>query len=322
MTEGFAAERRLRLDELLLCIGKARLSGRNDGLEIEGVAPLQAARPGYLTFYSGRDMANIDRLAALPPGAVVLVAEEVFAAVPSHCTALGVPHPRYSFILAARAMFPRPRLSFEGISPLAAISSKATIGTGVTVSPFAVVEDEAVIGDSSVLYPGVHIGRGVRLDERVTILSGTIVGCPGQASERDATGIHQSLPHLASVTIGAETTIGANSVVVQGSLGNTRIGARCTIGNLVNIGHNVIVEDDCFVSAGTVVAGSAHLERGAWLAPGVTVLNKIRIGSEAVVGLGSVVAKDLAGGAFYAGNPARELRRADSNTYNEKRATS
>lgn len=322
MTDGFAADRTIDLDELLPALGKARVQGRASGARIEGVAPLHAALPGYLTFCSGQGQSAADRLAALPPGAVVLVAEENAAHVPSQCTAIVAPHPRYGFILAVRAMFPGPRLSFKGLSPLAAISATAKIGEGTTVSPFAVIEDDAEIGQSCIIYPGVHIARGVKLGHRVTVLSGTVIGCPGQASERDAIGVHQSLPHLAAVTVGTETTIGANSVIVQGSLGNTRIGSRCTIGNLVNVGHNAVVEDDCFVSAGTVIAGSAHLEPGAWLAPGVTVLNKIRIGSEAVVGLGSVVAKDLAGGAFYAGNPARELRRSEGNAYNEKRTAS
>jgi UDP-3-O-[3-hydroxymyristoyl] glucosamine N-acyltransferase len=321
MRDGFAADRMLDLDQLLPALGQVNARGRTSGVRIVGVAPLHAAAPGYLTFCSAQGQIAADRLAALPAGAAVLVTEENAGYVPSHSLAIVAPHPRYAFILAVRTMFPGPRLSFKGLSPLAAISSKATIGTGTTVSPFAVIEDEAEIGEACVIYPGVHIARGVKLGRRVTILSGTIIGCPGQASERDATGVHQSLPHLAAVTIGAETTIGANSVVVQGSLGDTRIGARCTIGNLVNIGHNVVVEDDCFVSAGTIVAGSAHLENGAWLAPGVTVLNKIRIGSEAVVGLGSVVAKPLAGGAFYAGNPARELRRSEDNAYNEKRTS-
>lgn len=320
MQGGFAADGAVGLSALLPLLGSARLSRPADGVEVAGVAPLHAAQSGYLSFYSG-GIDGAGKLSSIPAGAIVFLDGTLVEHVPAHAIAVGVPHPRYSFIKVVRALFPAPRLSFRGVSPMASVSGKARVAAGATIAPFTVVEDEAEIGEGCLIYPGVHIARGVKLAERVVVMSGTVIGCPGQASERDESGVHQALPHLAAVSIGADTTIGANSVVVQGSLGDTRVGARCSIGNLVNIGHNAVVGDDCFISAGTVLAGSAHLEAGVWLAPGVTVLNKIRIGSEAVVGLGSVVAKSLPGGAFYAGNPARELRKSEDNHYNRKGTT-
>ena len=48
---------------------------------------------------------------------------------------------------------------------------------------------------------------------------------------------------------------------------------------------------------------------GVWLASGVTVCGGVRIGSNTVIGAGSVVTKDVPSGVFAAGNPCRVIRK-------------
>jgi len=59
--------------------------------------------------------------------------------------------------------------------------------------------------------------------------------------------------------IGDDVEIGANSTVDAGTIRPTRVGRGTKIDNLVQVGHNVIVGEDCLLCAQTAVAGSPCL---------------------------------------------------------------
>ena len=74
----------------------------------------------------------------------------------------------------------RPRK--QGISKLASVSEKATIGEGCYIGDFVVVEAGAKIGDNVQLYPqcyigdNVTIGEGTKLYAGVKIYEGCVIG--------------------------------------------------------------------------------------------------------------------------------------------------
>ena len=45
-----------------------------------------------------------------------------------------------------------------------------------------------------------------------------------------------------------------------------------------------------------------------WIAPSVSVIQKTNVGDDTIVGLGSVVIRDVDSNAIYAGIPAKKLR--------------
>ena len=55
----------------------------------------------------------------------------------------------------------------------------------------------------------------------------------------------------------------------------------------------VVIEDDCFIGAGSII------------------LSGIRIGKGAIVGAGSIVTKDVKPNTLVYGNPAKEIGRVD-----------
>lgn len=135
-----------------------------------------------------------------------------------------------------------------------------------------------------------------------------------------------SFINLYGCEIGDETKIGAFVEVQK----NARVGRRCKISSHTFICEGVDIEDNVFIGHGvtfindsypraTGAGGSLQTEadwqveqtrvcKGASIGSGSTILSKVTVGENAIVGAGSVVTKDVPPNAIVAGNPAKVLR--------------
>ena len=59
--------------------------------------------------------------------------------------------------------------------------------------------------------------------------------------------------------IGDNCEIGAGSAVDNGAMNDTVVGSGTKIDNLVHVGHNVQIGNDCFIIAQTGIAGSTTI---------------------------------------------------------------
>ena len=66
------------------------------------------------------------------------------------------------------AMKPQKR----GISKMASISEKATIGENCYIGDFAVIEAGAVVGDGAKIYPQCYVGDNVKIGAKTTLYAG------------------------------------------------------------------------------------------------------------------------------------------------------
>ncbi len=132
--------------------------------------------------------------------------------------------------------------------------------------------------------------------------------------------------NLYGCQIGDETKIGAFVEIQK----NASVGRRCKISSHTFICEGVTIEDNVFVGHGvtfindsfprsTTADGELQTEsdwrvettvvkRGASIGSGATILSKVVIGENAIVGAGSVVTRDVPPNTIVAGNPAKVLR--------------
>lgn len=104
---------------------------------------------------------------------------------------------------------------------------------------------------------------------------------------------------------------GIGTVVQRGasiSCGS-HIGRHCYLQSYAMVGHDCRLDDNCIISTGAILSGNVHIGEGSYIAIGVPVKQGTRIGKNSVIGMGSVVVRDIPDFVIAMGNPARALRR-------------
>lgn len=215
---------------------------------------------------------------------------------------------------ATKLLCDNPRLEFGRVVTLLADwigfvwdQSAPVLHPTVRVGRNTVIGHGVRIGQGSVIGHNVVLGDEVSIGERCVIKSGSVIGEEGFGFERQDSGPAVRIPHIGGVRIGNDVEIGSLCTVCRGTLGNTQLADGVKIDDHVHIAHNVFVDRNVFITACVELSGGVQVGENVWLSPGVTVIDQIHIGADAMVGIGSVVAREVAAGTRVFGNPAKVL---------------
>jgi len=113
-----------------------------------------------------------------------------------------------------------------------------------------------------------------------------------------------------SVIIGNNVQIGIGVVAMAGVIFNPKsiIGDFTFFATGAQVEHDCIISEFASISAGSVTGGYVKLGKCSALTLGVTVLDRLEIGENTVVGAGSLVLKSLPSNVLVYGNPAKVIR--------------
>lgn len=293
---------------------ESRLDG-DGAIEIRGVAGIEDAGPGDLTFFANpRYGAELRKTRA----SAVILGDQ---AENAPCAMLRAPHPYLAFARAVELFAdhwqPAPgvhalALVGEGavVDPTASIGPFVAVGDGARIGPRTVVCSHvsigrhAQIGEDCVLHPHVSIRERVRVGNRVIVQDGAVIGSDGFGFASRPDGSHHKIPQIGGVTIGDDVEIGANTAIDRPAVGETRIGAGTKIDNLVQVAHGVTMGSHVLLAAQVGIAGSSTLEDAVTLAGQVGVAGHLTIGKGAVATAQTGIPNSLEAGAFVSGYPA------------------
>ncbi len=282
----------------------------SDDIEIIGVASLNEATTGHITFMDENRLTQLEHTRA---SAVIVPLN----APKLHLPLLRTKNPRLAFARAIELLTVKPYRP-TGIHERAVIGQNAMIGADPSIHANAVIADRVRIGDRVTIYPGVFIGEGttigndaviysnvnirenIQIGNRVIIHAGTTIGSDGFGYVTEE-GIHHKIPQVGGVIIGDDVEIGANSTIDRATLGNTIIKRWTKIDNLVHVAHNVTIGEHCFLIAQVGIAGSCILGNHVVLAGQVGLADHVRIGDRALVSAQSGVIKDIEPGQMMGG---------------------
>jgi UDP-3-O-[3-hydroxymyristoyl] glucosamine N-acyltransferase len=244
--------------------------------------------------------------------------------------ALHVEHPRYALAALTRLFVARPHLP-AGIHPTAVVDSTAEIALPTAIGPFvqigagayvgpgatilgqASIDAGARIGADALIYPGVRIGERVRIGHRVILHNNASIGADGfsfaipEPGGRPPPGEPpiSRIASLGTVVLGDDVEVGANSCIDRGTIEATSVGSGTKIDNLVMIGHNNKIGQNCLIAGRVGVSGSCRIGDRVILAGGVGIADHVVVGDDAVVLAASQVGSSrIAPGAVMMGVPA------------------
>ncbi len=243
-----------------------------------------------------------------------------------------VENPRAAFA-ALLELFRAPEEIERVISPLAYIAPTAKIGSNVAVQPFAVIEDGAEIGDGSIIYPHVYVGKRVKigsdcivypsvtiredcvLGDRVILQAGSVIGGDGFGYVTQ-NGKHSKVLQTGNVVLQDDVEIGNNTCIDRATVDSTIVGKGTKIDNLVHLGHNDILGENCLVVAHVGISGSVTVGNNVTFAGQVGTVGHITIGDNCVFGGKTGITNNIPANSFMAGFPAmphKEWLRQEAN---------
>ncbi len=185
------------------------------------------------------------------------------------------------------------------------IAKTAKIGSGCIILPGAYIGGEVEIGDNCYIGTGARLVGEIHIGSNVVIRENSVVGADGLSTDRDPNGKALTMPQFGGVIIEDDVQIGALTVIGRGAIDNTILHRGSKIDNSSFISHNVELGEDTFVVGETIMFGSSSTGKQAYISGNSTIRDGRKIGDKAIVGMGSVVVKNVADGEIVKGNPAK-----------------
>lgn len=121
-----------------------------------------------------------------------------------------------------------------------------------------------------------------------------------------ATVVHPKATVYEGVTLGAGTVVFAGAVIQPGST----IGMHTIINTSASVDHDCKIGSFVHIAPGVHLGGGVRVDDGAFVGIGSTVLPNRRLGSDAILGAGSVAIRNIASRTVSVGVPARHLVKA------------
>jgi UDP-3-O-[3-hydroxymyristoyl] glucosamine N-acyltransferase len=297
---------------------------RGDGsVDIVGVAPIETAEPGTLTFVANPRYRS--QLRTTRASAVLVSREEEDLSLPS----LRCDDPYRTFADAIELFYQPPPLP-EGVHSTAVIAASARIGARARIGPYAVIGENAVLGDDAyldahvVIYPEVVIGNHflahalvvvrerVRIGIGVILHSVSVICSDGFGYVLGADGRARKIVQAGGVEVGDDVEVGANTTVDRAAVGVTVIERGVKLDNLVMVAHGCHIGEGSAVAAQTGLSGSTRVGRFVRLGGQVGTAGHLSIGDGAQAAAQSGIPNDVAAGQTVAGTPAWKVEEGGS----------
>ena len=286
---------------------------------VHTVSSIEGGKPGSLTYLTNP---KYEQYVYTTQASIVLVNNDFTPSAEVNATLIQLPDVGAA-VLKLLEMYNAMKPQKKGISKMASISEKATVGEDCYVGDFAVIEAGATIGDGAKIYPQVYVGDGVKIGAGTTLYpgvkiyegcrvganciihAGAVIGADGFGFAPNAQGGFDKIPQLGNVIIEDDVEIGANTCIDRAKTDSTIIRRGVKLDNLIQIGHNVQIGEHTVSSAQTGIAGTTKVGHNCFIGGQVGIADHTVIGNYVKIASQSGIDKVVPDGEVRMGSPAQ-----------------
>ena len=191
------------------------------------------------------------------------------------------------------------------VGAFAYIGPNVTIGDNCKIYPNCYIADNVSIGNNVTFFSGVKIYFDCKLGNDIIIHSGAVIGGDGFGFAPTGDGSYQKISQIGNVVIEDNVEIGANTTVDRATMGSTIIRKGVKLDNLIQIAHNVEIDENTVVAAQTGISGSTKVGKNVIIGGQAGIVGHINIPNgtqlQAKTGLSRSIKEE---GQKWAGSPA------------------
>lgn len=160
------------------------------------------------------------------------------------------------------------------------------IGKNVVIGSNVVINENVYIEDSVIIHPNCVIGG--RSFDFAKSSDGKMVGWTdaGKVIVKSGTEIC-SMAHIAQACLSEEITL---------------LDQDCKIDSFVHLGHGAHIGKRTLIAAGAIIGGNSCIGDDSWVGINATVSNRVIVGNNSRVSLGSVATKNVNDNSTVTGN--------------------
>lgn len=277
--------------------------------EVKKLNSLANATKDELTYF--KDKKFLGHLKETKAGAIIL--EEQFAKfAPKEATLLFSNNPYLSMAQASQELYKHehtPSTKKPQVSKSANIGLHVSIGNGsviednVTLMSGVCVGENVTIKEGSTIHPNVVIYDNCTIGKECILLANSVIGSDGFGYAHTIEGLHVKIIHGGKVILEDRVDIGAGTTIDRGVFEPTIIKKGTKIDNLVQIGHNCHLGENCIIVSQVGLSGSTKLGRGVIMGGQSATAGHLEIGDYATIAARGGVSKSVEGGKTYSGFP-------------------
>jgi len=194
------------------------------------------------------------------------------------------------------------------VGAFAYIGTNVKIGENVKIYPHSYIGDNVIIGDNTILNSGVKIYENCKIGSNCIFHSGVVIGGDGFGFAPSSANDYKKVPQVGSVIIEDHVEIGANTCVDRATMGATIIRKGVKLDNLIQVAHNVEIDENTVIASQTGIAGSTKIGKNCMIGGQVGFAGHISITDEVKIAAQSGLGKNIKKvGAVVQGSPAFEF---------------
>ncbi len=193
------------------------------------------------------------------------------------------------------------------IGAFVSIGTNSVIGDNVKIFPNVSIGDNVTIGDNSVIYSGATIYDHTEIGNYCVVHAGAVIGSDGFGFAPMSDGSYRTIPQVGNVILEDHVSVGANTVVDCATFDSTIIRKGVKLDNLIQVAHNVEIDENTVIAAQTGISGSTKIGKNCVIGGQVGIAGHIEVAPGSKVGGKTGVTKTLKDADSFFGNPAMNL---------------